>query len=644
MGPGSAFLLLPTLNHFLWPKAMEVELLEIRDFLAQHHPFTMLTEEQLDNLPTQMAIRYLRRGNPFPPLEVEMDCLYLLRSGAVALRNQQQVLLEQFAEGDFYSAHCQTDNPEQDLIGTSMEDCLLYLIPCGVLTQLIHDNPGFAQQLSSSIRARLKQALSAVHQNQLGDQRLLETQTSAIIRRKPIAASSQTSISDAAALMTEERVSALIIIDDGELKGILTDRDLRIRCLAQGISSARHVSSIMTTEVATIHADAVGFEALLVMTRLNIHHLPVMEENRIIGLLTHSDVLHFERSHAVYIASDINRATTTEALIEIGKRLPELLRQMSNQGSSGIQIGHVLGAVYDAFTIRLLELAEQKLGKRPIDFTWMALGSHARRELTLSSDQDNALILDNAYDETQHGTYFAALADFVCDGLAEIGLEQCPGEVMASTAEWRKTSTQWLQTFNDWFEAPTEKAVMLSCNFFDMRFISGNMSLFRSLSHVVFRQAAGQHRFLQQMAHHALQARVPLGFFRKLVLRHDEAHVHTFDIKAQGLMPLLSIARLYSLSAGRRNTNTINRLRIANEVGKHLSTEAMNELIDSYHVLTSLRAQHQALQIEQGLALDNDIDPTQLSGLERSHLKAVFTVIQRQQALIEQQFQGSDIN
>lgn len=623
---------------------MEVELLEIRDFLAQHHPFAMLTGEQLDTLPPQMAIRYLRRGNPFPPPEVEMDCLYLLRSGAVALRNQQQVLLEQFAEGDFYSAPCQADNPEQDLIATSIEDCLLYLIPCDVLAQLIQDNQEFAQQLSSSVRARLKRALSSGQQNQLGDQRLLETQTSAIIRRKPISTSSQTSISDAAALMTEERVSALLVIDDGELKGILTDRDLRIRCLAQGISSARHVSSIMTTEVATIHAEAVGFEALLVMTRLNIHHLPVMEETRIIGLLTHSDVLHFERSHAVYIASDINRASTTEELAEIGKRLPELLRQMSNQGSSGIQIGHVLGAVYDAFTIRLLELAERTLGKHPIDFSWMALGSHARRELSISSDQDNALILDDSYDEAEHGAYFEALSNFVCNGLAEIGLEQCPGEVMASTAEWRKTSTQWQKTFDDWFENPTEKAVMLSCNFFDMRFLYGSKSLFRKLSHVVFRQAAGQHRFLKQMAHHALQARVPLGFFRNLVLRHDEAHAHTFDIKAQGLMPLLSIARLYALAAGRRNTNTINRLRVAHKSGKHLSAEAMDDLIDSYHLLTSLRAQHQAVQIEQGLTVDNDIDPAKLSGLERNHLKTVFKLIQRQQTIIEQQFQGSDIS
>lgn len=622
---------------------MEVELLEIRDFLALQHPFSMLTGEQLDTLPAQMAIRYLRRGNPFPPVKVEMDCLYLLRSGAVALRNPQQVLVEQLAEGDFYSAPCQSDNPELDLVATSIEDCLLYLIPCEVLAQLIQQNSAFAQQLSSSLRTRLKQAFSSAHQNQLGDQRLLETQTSAIIRRKPISAGSKTSISDAAVLMTEERVSALLIIDDNELKGIITDRDLRIRCLAQGISSARHVSEIMTTDVATIHAEAVGFEALLVMTRLNIHHLPVMDETRIIGLLTHSDVLHFERSHAVYIASDINRANTTDELTGIGKRLPELLRQMSHQGSSGVQIGHVLGAVYDAFTIRLLELAEQSLGKPPINFSWMALGSHARRELTLSSDQDNALVLDNSYDEQQHGAYFAALAEFVCNGLALIGLQSCPGEVMASNPEWRKTPAQWLETFGQWFNEPTEKAVMLSCNFFDMRFLYGSKPLFRSISHVVFQQAAKEHRFMKQMAHHVLHARVPLGFFRHIVLRHDEAHAHTFDIKTQGLMPLLSIARLYALSTGRRNTNTINRLRIAHQAGAHLSAEARDELIDSYHLLTSLRARHQAQQTEQGQAVDNDIDPAQLNSLERNHLKAVFKLIQRQQSIIEQQFQGSDI-
>ena len=176
---------------------------------------------------------------------------------------------------------------------------------------------------------------------------------------------------------------------------------------------------------------------------------------------------------------------------------------MVHQGSSGVQIGHVLGAVYDAFTIRLLELAEKSLGAPPVGYAWMALGSHARRELAINSDQDNALILDNAYDPALHADYFQQLSDYVCSGLAQIGLARCPGEVNASNEKWRMRAEDWLSAFQKWLKEPTDMAVMLTSNFYDMRYISGDKPLFRAISHVVYQQASEHPRYMMRLAQQA---------------------------------------------------------------------------------------------------------------------------------------------
>src|SRR5699024_12086684 len=88
-----------------------------------------------------------------------------------------------------------------------------------------------------------------------------------------------------------------------------------------------------------------------------------------------------------------------------------------------------------SFAQRLLELADQQLGPPPVPYCFMSLGSMARHEQSLLTDQDNALVLDDSFDATKHDAYFVQLATFVSDGLHACGYPYCDGRSEEHTSE-----------------------------------------------------------------------------------------------------------------------------------------------------------------------------------------------------------------
>jgi CBS domain-containing protein len=73
-------------------------------------------------------------------------------------------------------------------------------------------------------------------------------------------------------------------------------------------------------------------------------------------------------------------------------------------------VGGAMAAIGRSFKQRLLELAEAELGPPPVPYCFLALGSMARQEQLIVTDQDNAMVLDNDFDPARHDDYFKALA------------------------------------------------------------------------------------------------------------------------------------------------------------------------------------------------------------------------------------------
>ena len=621
---------------------MDVELVEIQEFLASHPPFDKLPPETLERLPKRLSVRYIRRGSVFPPLDADQPYLYILRRGAVELRDAQGDLVGKLAEGDLCDMACRAGENAVPMKGSTAEDTLVYLLPCTDLTALRAQHAHFAEHFDQSVAHRLRRALDAVTNAPASGAGLMTLRVGTLINRALVTATPETSIREAAQVMAEHNISSLLIMVGERLAGLITDRDLRKRCLAAGLPSDRPVREIMTERLETVNVDTLGFQALITMTRLNVHHLPVMAGTRVVGILSTTDLTRFQSSNSVYLVGDVHHAKDLETLIEISSKVGELQVHMVNGGATADQVGQAISAITDAITRRLLEIAEAQLGPPPVPYAWMVGGSQARREQTSYSDQDNALLIAD-HMKPEDDAYFAALASIVNDGLNACGYVYCPGDVMARNPKWRQTLRIWKKYFNTWIQRPEPMALMLSSVFFDLRPVHDPEGLFEEIHDQVLNLSKDNRIFIAYMAANAVKNRPPLGFFRNFVLIQGGEHDHTFNIKHRGIVPIIDLARVYALSSGITETNTLERLRTAAGINA-LSKDGAANLSDAVEFVGTLRVRHQAGQLRRGEKADNFLSPDELSPLERGHLKDAFLLINAMQESLAQRYQTGRIN
>jgi CBS domain-containing protein len=609
-----------------YSRAVVSELHDVRDFLAGRPPFMALPDSAIDVLPRHVSVRYLRRGAGFPPAGADPSVLYVLRKGAVEIRDAAGALVEKLAEGDIFDPTAVDSEAEPPRGGMASEDTLLYVIAGPALADLRRAHPAFDRSFDRAIVERLRRAGETAHDAPRTGGDLLRLRVRDLVSRRPVTAPADLTVREAAQLMTGERVSSLLVADNGLLQGIVTDRDLRSRCVAAGLPGDTPLREVMTASPVTVSRHASAFEALLTMSHRRIHHLPVVDGDELHGLVSTHDLLRAQATNPLYLADRVGRCGSIEALRETVTEARELHLQLVAAHATARQLGQAVTSVCDAVTRRLIDLAIDQLGPPPVPFAWVATGSQGRGELTLCSDQDNAILLDDTYLQAVHGDYFATLSGRVNEGLHEAGYARCPGNVMASNPAWRQPLAAWQGNFRDWLQRTDHKTVTLAVNFLDLRTVWGDDGLRRQLMATVLPEAARAKVFLAYLAAHALGNQPPLGFFRNFVVARSGAHEGMVDLKKRGLLPIVDLARVHSLAAGLDVVATQQRLREAAAQGS-LTAEGAELLDNAFELVWTLRARSQAGQLRRGEPVDNFVAPDALTPMERRHLKDAFAAI-----------------
>jgi len=601
------------------------ELNDVREFLAGRPPFVALPDAALEVLPRHISVRYLRRGAGFPPADADPSGLYVLRKGAVEIRDAAGALVEKLAEGDIFDPTAVDSEDEPPRGGTAAEDTLLYVIAGPALAELRRTHPAFDRSFDRAIVERLRRAGEAAHDTPRTGGDLLHLRVCDLVSRKPVTAPPELTVREAAQLMSRERVSSLLVAEAGVLQGIVTDRDLRSRCVAAGLPGDTPLRQVMTASPLTVTRFASAFEALLMMSHRRIHHLPVVDGAELHGLVSTHDLLRAQATNPLYLADRVGRCGSIEALRETVVEVRELHLQLVAAHATARQLGQAVTSVCDAVTRRLVDLAIDELGPPPVPFAWVATGSQGRGELTLCSDQDNAIVLDDTY-SAAHDDYFASLARHVNEGLHEAGYVRCPGNVMASNPAWRRPLAAWKGYFRDWLQHTDHKNVTLAVNFFDMRTVWGEDDLRQQLMAAILPETVRAKVFLAFLAGHALGNQPPLGFFRNFVVARSGEHEGMVDLKKRGLLPIVDLARVYSLTAGLDTVATQQRLREAAVHGS-LTAEGAELLDNALELIWTLRARRQAEQLRTSAPVNNFVAPEALTPMERRHLKDAFAAI-----------------
>ncbi|MGY5538120.1 DUF294 nucleotidyltransferase-like domain-containing protein [Vibrio brasiliensis] len=626
---------------------MEAELLEIKNFLSQYPPFDELEDEVLSYVTQHIEISYYREDTPIIHFGDEIHDLYMVRSGVVEIYRRKGELYNRIDEGAVFGQMGLLTNNKVRFPAKAIKDTLLYCIPEAVFQHLYEQHEAFADFVEVEDNARLRQTVSnSKEQNDLTTSKvrnLLNSIAPTIHKTE--------SIQNAAIKMAEDNVSSLLIIDpevaedddddNSPLVGIITDRDLCTRVLAQGLNPNDDVASVMTTEVISLDHNAYVYEAMLTMLRYNVHHLPVLKDKQPIGVIEATDIVRYESQNSLLLVSSIFQQQSIDELSVLSEQVKDSFVRLVNEDANSHMVGSAMSVIGRSFKQRIIELVEQELGEPPIPYCFVALGSMGRDEQLLVTDQDNAIILDNTFVKEKHDDYFAQLANRVCEGLDKCGYSYCTGDIMATNPDWRMTRTEWEECFADWIDDPNPKALLNASIFFDLDGVYGRLKWAEQLSGFIVRRARRNNRFLACLARNAMNRTPPLGFFKSFVMEKDGQHKNSINLKRRGTAPLADLIRVHALAVGSRSKNSFERLDDIHEAGI-LPKGKARDLRDALEFISIVRIRHQALDVENEIEPDNNIEPENLSDFERRNLKDAFQILSNAQNFLKFRYQASN--
>jgi CBS domain-containing protein len=321
--------------------------------------------------------------------------------------------------------------------------------------------------------------------------------------------------------------------------------------------------------------------------------------------------------------------------------MPRSIQNLIRSGAKAQNITRYITKVSDSILEKTIQFAIEELGPPPARFSFMILGSEGRREQTLKTDQDNAIVFENvSKDQSGKVTdYFLKLGDRICTWLDKAGYAFCKGDVMAKNPKWCKPLSTWKRYFTNWIHTAEPEALLQASIFFDLRHAFGDETLVRELKTHLLDSLGGWPGFFRHMTENALFFRPPIGFFRNFLVASRGEHRDTFDIKA-AMQPIVDFARIYALKHEITETNTLERLNQILEK-KCIVQQKFNELETAYSYLMQLRFSRQVIAvIEERAAPDNFINPKKLSRIEQSMLKKIFSRIEKFQNKLSFDFTG----
>ncbi|WP_159736870.1 DUF294 nucleotidyltransferase-like domain-containing protein [Vibrio atypicus] len=626
---------------------MEAELLEIKNFLAQHPPFDELEDDILNYVTKHIEISYYREDTPIIHFGDEIQDLYMVRSGVIEVYRRKGELYNRLDAGALFGQMGLLTNNKVRFPAKAIKDSLLYCIPKDVFQELYDNHESFADFVEVEDNARLRQTVS--NSNEQND--LTTSKVRTLLTGDAPFIHNTESIQNAAIKMADENVSSLLIIDpevldddeddNNPLVGIITDRDLCTRVLAQGLDPSDDVATVMTTEVISLDHNAYVYEAMLTMLRYNVHHLPVLKDKKPIGIIEATDIVRYESQNSLLLVSSIFQQQSIEELSALSDQVKDSFVRLVNEDANSHMVGSAMSVIGRSFKQRIIELAEEELGEPPVPYCFVALGSMGRDEQLLVTDQDNAIILDNTFIKEEHDSYFAELSKRVCDGLDKCGYTYCTGDIMATNPDWRMTRTEWEECFADWIDNPNPKALLNASIFFDLDGVYGRLKWAEQLNGFIVRRARKNNRFLACLARNAMNRTPPLGFFKDFVMEKDGQHKNSINLKRRGTAPLADLIRVHALAVGSRSKNSFERLDDIHEAGI-LPKGKARDLSDALEFISMVRIRHQAFDVENEIEPDNNIEPENLSDFERRNLKDAFQILSNAQNFLKFRYQASN--
>ena len=448
--------------------------------------------------------------------------------------------------------------------------------------------------------------------------------------RPPVTCAASTTAAEAAATMTREGTPWVLVRGGGGL-GIVTEQDLSARVLGLGRDPRTPIGEIAGGLGREIPSDRTAADVLLSMLESGDRHVPVVDaRRRLLGVVSDVDLVGLGWRSPLQLRSRIESAMDVSGVAEAGLDLPRIVAGLVDEGADPIDVARMVTLVIDALTQRFIGLAVERLGTPPVPWAWMMLGSAARREQAAITDQDHALAFAlNGEPLEELDGYFLELATAVTSGLEAAGIPRCHADVVAENRSLRRPLDHWVTAFTDWMDDPRLESGRQASILFDQRRSAGPLEAERTLGAIIG-AAATKPRFIARLAKQAVDVPAPPIPARAYPFGARRRSEWIFDVKREGLTPIVNLARSYGLEAGVTEAGTLRRLSGAASCGR-IDEQSRGDLTEAFRLMWGIRLEHHARCVEGGHPVDDVIDGRSVGSLSHAHLVEAFRVIRHEQ-------------
>jgi CBS domain-containing protein len=564
--------------------------------------------------------------------------LYIIQDGSIRQNDALGHLHLSLTDSDFFVINLPSETVTSLFSITAEKTTLLYQFDYRLLMAEIVNYPTLLNKIGATITQQHNSAVEdplvssqSTHQYMRPCHHVMSSILLLVSERESIQSVAQK-------MRNIINVSCAFIVDQHQrLLGIITDKDITQRVVAEAIDVQQPISTVMTQHPYTVYAHEMVMEAVQLMTQYNIQHIPVVNNTHsVIGYITPKNLIENSGIKSIYLVEKIRHADSLQQLILLSQQRNNTFKEMMQSTASPSIVGQILTTIYDAFNYRLIDLAIKDLGEPPCEFSWIVAGSHARNEVHLSSDQDNAIIFSDEATKADR-IYFKLLAMRVCKNLSELGYTLCKGQFMAATTKWCQSISKWKAYYQTWSQTPHYDSLLNLNVFIEIRVIYGNQDLFQQLNTYRLHQVSNNLPLSLALIKNAMRTRPPLGLFNQLIFERDTDNTKVLNIKKAAIGCINDIVRIYAVMNNCPEINTLSRINWLYESQK-INKITYQDLLDTYQYVTQLRYQHQLLSVENNSPINNMLKLSLFGNFEHQHLKESFRTISSFQNLFKMKY------
>ena len=637
---------------------------KIADVLKKIDPFNTLGEQILSEISTRAEIVNIAAGTYiFKQGESGLETLFIIVSGLVEILVSSDKGNETFfgfrKPGEFFSETGVLSSQPYTASARAREDLVCIKIYRQDLETLIYSSPEFSSYFNELLTDRMRRLYEQIQiENSLNTTTcmgipLFRKRISEIMAPRVVTCRSNDQVADAARQMAKAGISSSVVLDSKKKPvGMLTMpaivKNLIIDCTCPVNNCT--AQAIMDPLPQTISPNAFTGPALVALTQQQTKYLLVMDEEKLVGMVTAIDLIKSRTLGNLTFLQDIEVHTTVDGLAKVAEEINGVLDALVMEGAKVPDILEVMSGLHErliraVITVCESQMIDQGFGPPPVDYCWINMGSDARHEQTLRTDQDNALIYADSEDIDINtiDAYFETLADKIVHGLDKCGFDLCTGNVMATNTKWRRSLSQWCQHIENWSSSLDPEHTIDMTILLDFRPVWGNHALARMLWDMIFKVFDNPEKMNHMLTQEDLRFDIPLNFFGNIRPIKTGPYKDQINIKTGGLVHLVNGVRLFAINSKISETSTLGRINQLEEQGI-FSKKRAQFLKTAFETLVMFRIRTNLEKINKNQEPDNYIDPSALTKGERMLLKDALYSVSQMQKLIQNRFTQIALN